>query len=116
MGEFAYIIIDADFSLSKDSLKLYRKAQDIVLVGDGSELSNSKIRRAYEALAIMEQSADAPLTNRLAFMYNKASSKTGQALGVEGLREIGGAPKYERASTAQILAQLAPMELFNKIL
>ncbi len=116
IGEYAYIIIDADFSLNKDSLKLYRKAQDVVLVGDGSELSNSKIRRAYEALVIMEQSADAPLMNRMSFMYNKASSKTGHTIEIEGLRELGGAPKYERATTAQILAQLAPMELFNKIL
>ncbi len=116
MGEYAYIVIDADFSLSKDSLKLYREAQNIVFVGDGSELSNNKIRRAYEALSIMEQNADAPLMNRMSFMYNKASSKTGQTLDVEGLREIGGAPKYERATTAQILAQLAPMELFDKIL
>lgn len=116
MGEYAYIVIDADFSLNKDALKLYREARDIVLVGDGSELSNSKIRRAYEALSIMEQSADAPLMNRMSFMYNKASSKTGQTIEVQGLREIGGAPKYERATTAQILAQLAPMDLFNKIL
>ena len=116
MGEYDYIVIDADFSLNKDSLKLYRDAQEIVLVGDGSELSNNKIRRAYEALSIMEQNADAPLMNRMSFMYNKASSKTGQTIEVQGLREIGGAPKYERATTAQILAQLAPMDLYNKIL
>ena len=116
IGEYAYIVIDADFSLDKESLKLYRLAQDIVLVGDGSELSNSKIRRAFEALCIVEQNADAPLMNRMSFMYNKASSKTGQSIEIEGLRELGGAPKYERATTAQILAQLAPMDLFNKIL
>lgn len=116
MGEYNYIIIDADFSLNKESLRLYREAQDIILVGDGSELSNAKLRRAYEALYIIEQSADAPLTNRLSFMYNKASSKTGQTLEIEGLRELGGAPKYERATTAQILSQIAPMPLFDAIL
>lgn len=116
LGEYEYIIIDTDFALSKDALKLYREARDIVLVGDGSELSNSKICRAYEALTIMEQNADAPLMNRMSFMYNKASSKTGQTIEIQGLRELGGAPKYERATTAQILAQLAPMDLFNKIL
>ena len=116
MGEYAYIVVDADFSLDKEALKLYKEAQDIVLVGDGADLSNSKIRRAYEALSIMEQNADAPLTNRMSFMYNKASSKTGQTIEIQGLREIGGAPKYERATTAQILAQLAPMDLFNHIL
>jgi len=116
MGEYEYIVIDANFSLDKEMLRLYRKAQEIVLVGDGSALSNCKLRRAYEALNIMEQNADAPLMNRMSFMYNKASSKTGEQIEIQGLRELGGAPKYERATTAQILAQLAPMELFDKIL
>lgn len=116
MGEYDYIVIDADFSLTKDSLKLYREAREIVLVGDGAEMSNNKIRRAFEALSIMEQNADVPLMNRMSFMYNKASSKTGQSIEVQGLRELGGVPKYERATTAQILAQLAPMDLYNKLL
>lgn len=116
MGEYDYIVIDADFGLDKDCLKLYREAREIVLVGDGSEMSNAKVRRAYEALSIMEQNADAPLMNRMSFMYNKASSKTGQKIEVNGLREIGGAPKYERATIEQILAQLAPMDLFDKII
>ena len=115
MGEYAYIVIDADFSLSKESLKLYREAQDVVLVSDGSELANSKLQRAYEALSIIEQNADAPLINRMSLMYNKVSSKTGQTVEIQGLKELGGAPKYERATTQQILAQLAPMELFDKI-
>lgn len=116
MGEYDYIIMDVDFSLDKESLKIYRKTQEIVLVGDGSEISNNKLRRAHEALSIIEQSADAPLTRRLNFIYNKVSSKTGQTIGIEGIRELGGAPKYERATTAQILGQLAPMDLFDQIL
>ena len=116
MGEFSYIVIDADFALDKDTLKLYRQAQDIVLVGDGSEMSNTKICRAVDALTIMEQNADAPLTNRLSFIYNKTSSKTSQVLELDCLRVLGGAPNYEHATTAQILSQLAPMDLFNKIL
>jgi len=49
-------------------------------------------------------------------MYNKVSNKTGQTVELQGVRELGGAPRYEHASTAQVMAQLAPMELFNRIL
>jgi hypothetical protein len=115
MGEFAYIVVDADFALDKDTLKLYRQAQDIVLVGDGSEMSNTKICRAVDALTIIEQNADAPLTNRLSFVYNKTSSKTSQALELDCLRMLGGAPKYEHATTEQILSKLAPMDIFDKL-
>lgn len=116
MGEYDYIIVDTDFALTKDALRIMREAQEIVWVGDGSELSNKKVHRAFEALSILEQNSDAPLMNRMSFIYNKASSKTGQSLEIDGLRELGGAPKYERATTQQILAQLAPMELFDKII
>ena len=116
MGEYDYIIVDTDFALTKDALRIMREAQEIVWVGDGSELSNEKVHRAFEALSILEQNSDAPLMNRMSFIYNKASSKTGQSLEIDGLRELGGAPKYERATTQQILAQLAPMELFDKII
>ena len=115
-GEYAYIVIDADFSLSPDALQLYREARNIVLVGDGSELSNSKLCRAFEALSIIEQNADVPLANRMSLMYNKVSSKMGKTVGIQGIRELGGAPIYGGgADTAQILGQLSALELYDKI-
>ena len=115
-GEYDYIVIDADFSLGQDSLKLYREAQEIVLVGDGSELSNGKLCRAFEALNIMEQNADVPLVNRMSLMYNKVSSKMGKTVGIQGIRELGGAPIYGGgAETAQILGQLSALDLYEKI-
>ena len=98
MGEYRYIILDLDFSLDKDMLKLFRQAQGIVLVGDGSELSNVKIERAYTALTTMEMNADAPLTNRLGLIYNKFSSKNSTEVKVSGLRMLGGERKYEISS------------------
>lgn len=116
LGQYKYIIIDADFALNKEMLRLYRQAQEIVLVGDGSAISNNKLNRAYGALSIIDQNADVPLINRMWFMYNKVSNKTGQKVELQGMRELGGAPKYEHANTAQVMAQLTSMELFHKIL
>ena len=53
-GGYDYIIVDSDFGLDKDSLKIYRLAHSIVWVGDGSEASNNKIFRAYNALNTLE--------------------------------------------------------------
>ena len=115
-GGYDYIVLDMDFSLGKDMLKIYRLAQGIVLVGNGSLASNTKIERAFMALATMEANADAPLTNRMAFIYNKVSSKSGKELNVNGLKILGGAPRYAGADEQQIVDQLAAMDIFDAIL
>lgn len=116
MGEYDYIILDMDFALDKETLKIYRQAQAIVLVGDGSVGSNTKTERAYTALATMEQNSDAPLTNRVSFIYNKVSSKNGQSIDEMGLKVLGGAPRYAGASVQQLREQLAAMDIFDGIL
>lgn len=116
MGEFSYIVLDLDFSLDREALKVFRQAQAIVLVGDGSLESNTKTERAFAALTTMEQNADAPLTNRMVFVYDKVSSKNGQSINAPGLKVLGGAPRYAGASVQQIRDQLAGMDLFEDIL
>ena len=115
-GGYDYIILDLDFGIDKETLKLYRCAQDIVMVGDGSVESNSKTERAYTALATMEANADAPLINRMSFIYDKVSSKSGQQLNAPGLKILGGAPRYAGANTQQVVEQLAAMDVFDAIM
>lgn len=115
-GSYDYIILDMDFGIDKEMLKIYRQAQNIVLVGDGSLESNNKTERAYTALATMEANADAPLVNRMSFIYDKVSSKSGQQLNVTGLRVLGGAPRYAGADVHQIMEQLAAMDVFDAIM
>ena len=79
-GSYDYIVVDTDFSIDKEVLKLYRKAHSIVWVGDGSEISNVKLSRAFNALATIEQNADSPIPNRLSLIYNKFSNKTSKTL------------------------------------
>lgn len=116
IGSYDYIILDMAFALDSNTLDVLRQTHAIVWVGDGSEISNSKISCAYNALNILEQTTDSPLTNRICIVYNKFSNKSGKTIGDIGLRDIGGAPRYEHASTTQVLEQLSKMELFDKIL
>lgn len=115
-GEYDYIILDLDFSLDKDSLAIYRQAQAIVMVGDGSVESNTKTHRAFASLTTMEQNADVPLAGRMSFIYNRVSSKTGKMVEIQGLRMLGGAPVYSGGNTEQIMAQLAQLDAFDKII
>jgi len=115
-GSYDYIIVDTDFSIDREALKVYRKAHTVVWVGDGSELSNMKLFRAFNALNIIEQNADSPIPNRLVLLYNKFSNKTGRMLTDIGVRDIGGAPRFEHATTQQVLTQLSAREMFDAIM
>lgn len=114
-GGYDYVILDCDYGMDKDSLSVFRQANSIVWVGDGSEISNTKIFRAYQALATLEQNADSPLLNRLYLIYNMFSNKTSKALDDISIKNIGGAPRYEHATTAQVIGQLAAMDMFDKV-
>lgn len=96
-GNYEYVIADLEFGMDRASLQILRQAGAIVWTGDGSEISNRKLARAYQALTILEQNAEVPLTARIALIYNKFSNKSGTAVTGTELRSIGGAPRYEHA-------------------
>ncbi|MCI8465291.1 MAG: chromosome partitioning protein ParA [Lachnospiraceae bacterium] len=114
-GAYDYMILDLDFGLEQNSAEILKKAHSIVWVGDGSEISNTKLSRAYSAVATLEQNKDIPLNGRICLAYNKFSNKTGKTISDSEIRSIGGAPKYEHAETAQVLERLSALELFDKI-
>lgn len=116
LGAYDYIIIDTAYSMSEDMIKLYKQAHALVWVSDGTEVSNNKIHRAYEALSIKEQNAEAALTNRMCLAYNKFSSKTGKTIGDIGIKNIGGAPVYMHASVGQVVEQISTMNMFENII
>lgn len=114
-GTYDYIILDLDFSMDKETRKILSQALSIVWVGDGTEISNVKISRAYMALSIKENNEEVSLANRLALVYNRFSSKTGKTIGIEELRNIGGAPWYKQATSKQIVEELSKASLFEKL-
>lgn len=115
-GSYDYIIVDTDFSIDREALKIYRKAHTVAWVGDGSELSNNKLFRAYHALNTLEQNADSPIPNRMVLIYNKFGNRTSKTLNEIGIKNIGGAPCFEHATTSQVLQQLSSLGMFDSIM
>lgn len=115
-GSYDYIIVDTDFSIDREALSIYRKAHTVVWVGDGSDISNRKLFRAFNALNTLEQNADSPIPNRMVLVYNKFSNKTSKTLNEVGIKNIGGAPRFEHATTEQVLEQLSAKDMFDAIM
>lgn len=114
-GSYDRIVLDMEFGLNDNALRILHQTSAIVFVGDGSKTSNTKLFRAITALATKEQTDDSPLLSRAVLAYNKYSSKTCEALSNLEIRAIGGAPRYEHATVDQIVAQLSTMPLFDEI-
>lgn len=114
-GNYSVIVLDLDFSIDKEMRKILQQTHSVIWVGDGSEISNAKLYRAFTALSIIEQNMDAPLINRTSIIYNKFSNKTCKTLDDIGLKAIGGSPRFEHATTSMVLGQLASKDMFDKI-
>lgn len=115
-GNYSCIVIDMDFSLEKPYLEIYKQMNSIVIVSEGTVVSNTKVFRAYQALATIEQGTDISLINRISVIYNKFSNKSGSLLENTEFKNLSGAPRYEHANEKQIVMQLSTMNLFEKIL
>ena len=89
---------------------------NIVWVCDGSDVSNAKLFRAFNALNILEQNVDSPITNRLLLLYNKFSNKTSKTLSEIGIKNIGGVPRYEHVTIEHVVKYLSTLDIFDKIL
>ncbi len=113
---YDYLILDIDFGLSKEFTDIYKLSNNIVFVGDGSECSNMKIFRAYNALRTMEEGSEVTIANRIMLIYNKFSNKTSKALTDADIRNLGGAPRYEHATVTQVLEHLSQLSEFDKIM
>lgn len=115
-GAYDYIILDLDFTINIEELNIVRQSHSIVWVSDGSEIANTKVFRAYESLNIIDQNNDSSIMNRISLLYNKFSNKTGKSIDNLNIKSIGGAPRYEHATTTQVIEQLCKLEVFNKII
>lgn len=116
-GLYEYIILDVDFMMGKDMLALYHQTNRMVWVGDGSEISNGKITRAYKVIETVEASKGVPLRNKMCMIYNKFSS-TGTSSIIQGLelKHIGGIEMIKPPVVQQVITHISKNEVFEKIL
>ena len=97
MGQFDYIIVDADLLLEGATLELMRQATANILVSNGEYASNEKLVRIHAAMDIIA------VRDEISFpptwlLYNRFSSKSGSAAENIGIAVLERAPRYEGGS------------------
>ena len=111
--DYEYIVLDFDFSLTQEKLELLAECEQIVMVSDGSKVSNDKAKRMLLALQIIEQQNDLRLMMRMGVLYNRFSSKTSEKLVGLELPELGGFKRYEGYRLEQLVQELSRLSVFD---
>jgi septum formation inhibitor-activating ATPase MinD len=111
-GLFECIIADVTFGVDEYCQMFLRSANKVVFVSDGSEVANGKFTQAYNALSLLDKAGNSDLVPKISILYNKFSNKTSRKVEIIGLREIGGIPKYEHATTAAVVSQILGLGVF----
>lgn len=112
--DFEYVILDMDFNLNKEVVEVYQHIDQIILVSDGSEISNRKLQRAREAYKIIDQNSSATLESKISLVYNKFSSKTGQL--INDMDMIGGIPVFQSEKASKIVEQISGMDFLKRLM
>ena len=115
-GLFDVIVLDRTFDLGAVSRYLWGAVHSVVAVNDGSEIGNNKFVKAYQAMKVLSEQNDEYRLDKLQLLYNKFSNKTGQTLEGIDITMLGGVPRYEHASVAQIMQQVSGMGVFKRLL
>lgn len=116
IGSYEYIIADMDFSLEPNMISAYKHADSLVWVCDGSEISVQKTRRAFDSLVLLEQNSENPLQRNLSLIYNRFSNKTGVTIDENIIRSVGGTPRFDHASTIQIVEKLSQFSFYENLI
>lgn len=114
-GEYQTIVVDVDFRLDRYFLEMLYRASVVVWVSDGSESANEKIRRAYSSLRILEEEYDLCVSDDIRLIYNRFSNKVGSSVTEVPFKNIGGTHRFDRATTNQVLRELAKQSFFKNI-
>ncbi len=115
-GGYQYLILDMDCSLGKSVPNTLKLCHEIILVTNGSDMANQKLMRLIQAFEVLDQQEDNKLLPRCGLLYNRFSSKTSRKLEAQGVKEIGGFPRYEGFAINKLVVQLAERPEFDALL
>ena len=115
-GNYNYVIVDADFSLSEHHLNILNKSDKVVFVTDGTELSNYKTMKAVNSIEIMEtQKESLNITDKSVLLYNRFSSKTSKQIENCELDTVGGINKLEGLDSSSLAKKISEYQVLDNI-
>ena len=113
-GQFDRIVLDLCTDLSEVFFAGTEASDQIVFVGDGSEISNDKLEYLVRSMEYIEKRDERTILHSPCILYNRFASRTGRKNSQDGLPELGGIPRYEGTS-GEIFRQICGLSLFERL-
>lgn len=113
---YNYIIIDINFSLQREYLKLFQEADTVIMASDGSVIANGKICQVCKSLETLENDGEISVLSKLNIIYNMFGSKTGKHVEGVNIKELGGVQRCVNATVSQIMQVMLEKGIFVQLL
>ena len=113
LGCYDYVVMDIDFPRNHKDFKVFDLCNSIVVVSDGSDISQRKVSKALLAVQILEQQEDNVIQPRMWILKNKVSS---HELFQNEIRYLGNIPLYQSVAPAQIAKQIAISNVYQQLM
>lgn len=110
---FNWIVADVDCTLDERLYRQIERSYATILVSDGSESANRKLRSCLAALEIIVQQRQTLPADRIFVMYNRFGSRNGQKAEVGRFKEVGGINRFENATDPELVKLIANNKVFD---
>lgn len=114
--KFEYIVIDSDFGIGGLQEKLMRIANRIILVGDGSEIANSKLLRIMDTLNILEDQKNYGIYSKVCVLYNRYGGKFSSQPELDTIPTLGTVPQTPGAPYDYSINSVMKSNVFGKLM
>ena len=112
---YDYLIVDADNGMTARQKAIFEQSGLIILVGNGTPSSNSKMERLVEAIRL-EEGQDSKIFRKLMILYNGFHTGAQKAKPQGEVPELGGINAYKNGTCHQIAEEIAGKSVFNRFL
>lgn len=108
-NRFPYVVVDMDYNVEKRFIDFIKKADRVIMVSDGSEEANTKVRRACDTLAVYDDVA----LDQILLVYNRFSSRYGKQLKYEDVKQGAGVNRMEGIPARDLAKSIAEKPVFS---
>ena len=115
-GLFDVILVDCDLIFDRRFSLVLSSADKVVLVGDGSGLSNSKIQAVCTLLSKLSEERGISYPSKCCLLYNKYVEGESRKCESKTIQDIGGVFLQSDGAKATIIKKIAAMNLFDRLL
>lgn len=113
LGNYDYVVVDMDIPTRQSDYEFLQHCNAVVLVSDGSAVSEAKITKVVCGVQILDGQSDFAIQPRTWLLRNKAV--TNDAI-QNGIRFLGSFPVYQNVAPAQMAKQLSISDAFQQLI